>query len=297
MDRELSYRHTQVGWVVLVSLLLALAVMRPLLQSQDMAWVVALVAGLLALVGAVFGALTVTIDAERIVASFGIGLVRRRIPLADIRTFRRVRNRWYHGWGVRLVPGGWMYNVSGLDAVELVLRDGRRFRIGTNEPERLFEALQRKLGDPAELGEHEPAPPPRKLAIVLSIVLGVAVLVGVGVMLAVESRPPRITNGPTSLRVDSAMYDDEIADAEIEQVTLLDTLPPIRSRTNGFALGSLLRGSFELADGRKARIYVDADAPPFVEVRHSDGLLIFNAERADDTRSICAALRERLAQR
>lgn len=97
MDRELSYRHTQVGWVVLVSLLLALAVMRPLLQSQDMAWVVALVAGLLALVGAVFGALTVTIDAERIVASFGIGLVRRRIPLADIRTFRRVRNRWYHG--------------------------------------------------------------------------------------------------------------------------------------------------------------------------------------------------------
>lgn len=190
-----------------------------------------------------------------------------------------------------------MYNVSGLDAVELVLRDGRRFRIGTNEPERLFEALQRKLGDPAELGEHEPAPPPRKLAIVLSIVLGVAVLVGVGVMLAVESRPPRITNGPTSLRVDSAMYDDEIADAEIEQVTLLDTLPPIRSRTNGFALGSLLRGSFELADGRKARIYVDADAPPFVEVRHSDGLLIFNAERADDTRSICAALRERLAQR
>ena len=30
-----------------------------------------------------------------------------------------VRNKWWHGWGVRWVPGGSMYNVWGLDAVEL----------------------------------------------------------------------------------------------------------------------------------------------------------------------------------
>ena len=34
-----------------------------------------------------------------------------------------------------------MYNVSGLDAVELTLRNGRRFRVGTDERQALLNAL------------------------------------------------------------------------------------------------------------------------------------------------------------
>jgi len=37
----------------------------------------------------------------------------------------------------------WVYNVSGLEAVEVTLRSGKRFRIGTDEPEALLTALQR----------------------------------------------------------------------------------------------------------------------------------------------------------
>ena len=38
------------------------------------------------------------------------------------------------GFGIRKVPGGWMWNVSGLDSVQLTFADGKRFRIGTDEP-------------------------------------------------------------------------------------------------------------------------------------------------------------------
>ncbi len=38
-------------------------------------------------------------------------------------------------------PWGWMFNVSGLDAVDIELKDGGRFRIGTDEPEELVRAI------------------------------------------------------------------------------------------------------------------------------------------------------------
>jgi len=38
-----------------------------------------------------------------------------------------------------------MYNISGLDAVELRLKKGGVFRIGSDEPQRLEEALKQAL--------------------------------------------------------------------------------------------------------------------------------------------------------
>ena len=35
-----------------------------------------------------------------------------------------------------------VWNISGLDAIELTYHDGKKFRIGTDEPEALLEALK-----------------------------------------------------------------------------------------------------------------------------------------------------------
>ena len=40
------------------------------------------------------------------------------------------------------IDGAWVYGVSGLDAVELQMKEGRRFRIGTDEPDRLLGAIE-----------------------------------------------------------------------------------------------------------------------------------------------------------
>lgn len=52
-----------------------------------------------------------------------------------------MRNKWWYGWGIRLTPHGWLYNVSGLDAVELHLTGGRKVRLGTAEPAQLSRAI------------------------------------------------------------------------------------------------------------------------------------------------------------
>ena len=48
---------------------------------------------------------------------------------------------WWYGWGIHLTPRGWLYNVGGLDAVELALNNGRTLRIGSDEAAALARAL------------------------------------------------------------------------------------------------------------------------------------------------------------
>lgn len=89
--------------------------------------------------------LTVYTDEDSVRLKFGIGLIGKRIRFDQIESCQPVRNRWWWGWGIRKIPGGWMYNVSGLDAVELKLKKGRVFRIGTDEPQILAEVIHQRI--------------------------------------------------------------------------------------------------------------------------------------------------------
>jgi len=57
-----------------------------------------------------------------------------------------VKNHWYYGWGIHLTPHGWLYNISGFLAVEIQMKSGKKYRIGTDEPKKLIEAIQQSLG-------------------------------------------------------------------------------------------------------------------------------------------------------
>lgn len=152
-DGELSelYRHTQVGWTIIVivgAAVVAEVIVAAVLASQN---TVALalsgaVAAVLAVVLAVFSTLTVTVDHAALRLSFGFEVLRREVLLDEVVAVRRVRNSWIAGWGVRVIPHGRLYNVGGLDAVELELDSGRVVRVGTDEPDALLAAVRRALG-------------------------------------------------------------------------------------------------------------------------------------------------------
>jgi hypothetical protein len=96
---------------------------------------------LVAATGLVGARLTVVADAQAVTASFGWGWPRRCIDRSDIESAVQVRNSWWHGWGIRKVSRGWMYNNAGRDAIELSLRSGKVFRIGTDQPAELLAAV------------------------------------------------------------------------------------------------------------------------------------------------------------
>lgn len=90
-----------------------------------------------------FWKLTIKIDNETLRASFGIGLIHKTVPVANIVACEPIRIRWWWGGGIHLTSYGWLYNVSGFDAVVITLRDGRRFCLGTDQPNDLVAAIRR----------------------------------------------------------------------------------------------------------------------------------------------------------
>jgi len=90
-----------------------------------------------------FYRLRITIEDETLWASFGPGIIRKRVRLAEIVGCEPIRIRWWYGWWIHLTPCGWLYNVSGFDAVAIMLRDGRKFALGTDDPGGLVVAIKR----------------------------------------------------------------------------------------------------------------------------------------------------------
>ena len=88
-----------------------------------------------------FATLTVEIRDGLLRFRFGLGLIRKKLKVAEIESCEVVRNPWYYGWGIHATGKGWVYNVSGFEAVEIFMSDGRRLRIGTDEPDLLRKAI------------------------------------------------------------------------------------------------------------------------------------------------------------
>jgi hypothetical protein len=137
-----AYRHTQIGTLVLVSVGIALILLVTLILTTTVHPIAVAVAVLLLLCVAMFHSLTVEVTDETVRVRFGMGPIGKSFPTPAIQEARVVRNPWYYGWGIRWFPRGWLFNVAGFDAVELVMRDRRVYRIGTDQPDELLAAIE-----------------------------------------------------------------------------------------------------------------------------------------------------------
>jgi len=109
----------------------------------------------------VFSSLTVTIREDYLEIRLGFSPIRKRVKLIDIESARAVRNKWYYFWGIRLTPHGWLFTVSGLQAVEIEMKRGNKFRIGTDTPQALEEAIRQAINDnPGSRRQHYFGNPP-----------------------------------------------------------------------------------------------------------------------------------------
>ena len=283
------YRHVQIAWpLVFVSLAL---LVWPILVFADTGSTgqIGFFLFILAVIAALFGALTVTVDDRSVTVSFGAGLIRRRFAIASIRSATTVRNSWLLGWGIRYFSRGVLYNASGLDAIELEFVDRSPVRIGTDEPARLLATIRARMRPDAQ---SEPAHAPNRTrfrAVVVIVV--VLATVPVAAISWLEMRPPEIAITSSTLAVRDALYRVDIPRESIRSVTLTSTLPSPLWRTNGFALAGRLRGHFRITGMGSGEIFVDRHNPPFVVVRTADRVLIVNDDDPARTRELYDRLR------
>ncbi len=136
------YKHTQVGYLIIVVMAAVMVLIGVVLASAGINWIAIGVLVFIAVALVLFSSLTVVIWEEELEVRFGPGLIRKQFKLNEIESYKVVKNHWYNGWGIRLIPHGVLYNVSGFHAVEIKLITGKKYRIGTDVPQELEEALR-----------------------------------------------------------------------------------------------------------------------------------------------------------
>mgnify|MGYP002335697115 CR=1 FL=1 len=147
-----SYSHTQLSWYMYIVFFIAgvftinTAIAKYTVSAFDENSLLFLVLGITAVflivVSVLFYSLTITVNRQNVTWYFGPTFWKRQVEVADIAECHIVRNSLLNGFGIRTLADGWLYNVSGLLAVELKLKSGSVVRLGTDEPEYLKNAIE-----------------------------------------------------------------------------------------------------------------------------------------------------------
>ncbi|MEI7557301.1 MAG: hypothetical protein WCJ45_00110 [bacterium] len=148
----MHYKHTQISYLMIIITLTMLVLFAWIYitsanepVSVDSGTNFAITAIMVLILGILssFASLQVRIDAKYLQIKFGYGIYKKKFLLNDIVSATTVKNHWWYRWGIRysLYPKMRIYNVSGWDAVEIQLKNGKIYRIGTDEAKKLQEAI------------------------------------------------------------------------------------------------------------------------------------------------------------
>jgi hypothetical protein len=146
-----QYSKFQFGWLMTVIFLMVILWMtaayfyqwgnNPMPTSAYIAFLI-LFGGVLI----TFYGMTVIIDEKQIIVKLGIGLFRRKIDLSMVKSAEVIEYPPYYGYGIRLIPNGILYNVSGKHAIRIRFKHRRRVvLIGTDDWDNLKLAIERNI--------------------------------------------------------------------------------------------------------------------------------------------------------
>jgi hypothetical protein len=137
-----TYQHTQPATIILLIVPAIALVQLVIGVTVNPKCLVA--AAVLMAAAWLFRSLTVEITDEELHWRFGARWLGKRFRLSDIVSAEVVRTSVMNGWGIHHSRFGWLYNVSGFDAVAITLRNGKRFCLGTDEPQVLAARLNER---------------------------------------------------------------------------------------------------------------------------------------------------------
>jgi len=148
----MNYKHIQFSYLILIVTLAVFVLFASVYISASAEpdstdsgpnFAITFIMGLILFILASFVSFQVIIDGVYLRIKFSFGIYQKKFSLNEIISAKTIKNHWYYGWGIRiwLWPKMWIYNVSSFDAVEIKLKNGKTYRIGTDEPKKLEQII------------------------------------------------------------------------------------------------------------------------------------------------------------
>jgi hypothetical protein len=211
-----------------------------------------------------FYQLSISVDDKYVSFSLGIGLIRKKFMIDTIQECKPVSNSPFYGIGIKKIPHGWLYNVSGLKAVELTFKNSDYIiRIGTNEPEKVAECINSHLDRRiAETTTEES----NRSGFLTSLIIIALVIIFPVIVIFNGIKETEVIAGKEGISI-KGMYGLDETYTGLLQLDTISVLPAIRIRTNGFQFGNTLRGNFTLSNGTKVKLFIRNGNPPYIFIR------------------------------
>lgn len=125
-------------------------------------------------------------------------------------------------------------------------------------------------------------PPQRRKPFIISFYVMLIVSIGVLVMFIVPYQKTDIEIFNNQLKI-SGIYGEEIPIDQIQSFQIIDELPAIKIKTNGFAMNNLKKGWFKTWEGEKVKLIIDDMNGPFLQIESDQKFkLILGLENLDE---------------
>ena len=268
-------KYTQFGTVSVVILLplfllfAVLTIKAALANTQELI-VLSILALTFSLCLLTFYKLTITVDNTHVSFKLGIGLFSKSYKISDLSSCTPVTNSAFYGIGIRMLPGSWLYNVSGLKAIELRFKHKASvIRIGTNKPDEISEFIQSLIGS-EDVHQYND-----KLAVNwMKPLFYLVVLLVVALVVIPNYRETKVQFENDTFQI-KGTYGVTIRIKDIEQVDTVSAIPKISLRTNGYAFGKTRIGNFRFTDGSNAKLFVKKGFGPFVVINSKERVPVY----------------------
>jgi len=81
-------------------------------------------------------------------------------------------------------------------------------------------------------------------------------------------------------------YGETILEEEIESIELVEKIPAIRFKVNGFALGKIKKGYFKTKDGERIKLILNARNNPYILISKKDKKKIYYSTKEADNKAV-----------
>jgi len=236
----------------------------------------------------IFYKLTISVDENYVGFCLGTGLIKKKYPVSEIKSCRAVKNSPFTGIGIRKISNGWLYNVSGLNAIELTFRNNDSvLRIGTDKPDEISQIINTLIkNDKYEAVSYDGGSKSYKslfILIVVALILPASLIIS-------GNREPVVKTTASDFKIEG-VYGVTIRYSDILQLDTLVTLPRIKLRTNGYAFGKILKGKFLLYDNSRVKLFIKKGNPPYINIKTNELTLWINFKDPGRTRNLYKELK------
>ena len=159
-------------------------------------------------------------------------------------------------------------------------------RIGTDRPEEVAEAVKAKITDVQAGSFYEKS---GKRGIFFTVTLLAAFILILIVIFMSGRKDAELTFSDSGLTI-SGMYGLTINYADIIQADTLTAFPGIRTRTDGFASGGILKGHFKLQDQSKVMLFIRKGIAPYILIKTRETTIYLNFGNPAKTREVYAKI-------